>query len=101
MPRGPVGAPRGPVPATVATLAVDVYAGTPRSAPSSRRAPLRQGRLPLGHQGDLPFSRGISTVLTANKYRSRDEQVPFSRKLAEACGGERGREEGARGAGGG
>ena len=87
MPRGPVGAPRGPVPATVATLAVDVYAGTPRSAPSSRRAPLRQGRLPLGHQGDLPFSRGISTVLTANKYRSRDEQVPFSRKLAEACGG--------------
>ena len=87
VPRDPVGAPRGPVLATVATLTVDVYAGTSCSAPSSRRAPLRQGRPPLGHQGDPPFSRGISTVLAANKYRSRDEQVPFSRKLAEACGG--------------
>jgi len=52
VPRDPVGAPRGPVLATVATLTVDVYAGTSRSAPSSRRAPLRQGRPPLGHQGD-------------------------------------------------
>ena len=73
VPRARWAPPRGPVLATVATLTVDVYAGIPCGAPSWRRAPLRQGRPPLGHQGDPPFSRGISTVLAANKYRSHEE----------------------------
>ena len=34
------------------------------------------------HDEQVPFSRAISTVLTGNKYRSHDKQVPFSREGA-------------------
>ena len=58
--------------------------------PRSHRQPRQQPR-PTDTPSTPP--QQISTVLTSNKYRSRDEQVPFSRQistvLAERRGGER------------
>ena len=71
VPRARWAPPRGPV---LATNGPEPLSDRPHPwvrAPSSRRAALRQGRPPPGHQGDPPFSRPISTVLTTNKYRSR------------------------------
>ena len=41
--------------------------------------------------GAPPFSRRTSTVLTTNKYRSRDEQVPFSRAISTVLAEREGR----------
>ena len=41
---------------------------------------------PRGRSATCPFSRGTSTVLAANKYRSHDKQVPFSREVGQGRG---------------
>ena len=49
-----------------------------RQAPST--PPVLTTNKYRSREEQVPFSRGTSTVLATNKYRSREEQVPFSRK---------------------
>ena len=63
---------------TSRTLGGPRWRTVPRPCPSSVLATNKY----RSHDEQVPFSRRISTVLATNKYRSHDEQVPFSRGIS-------------------